>query len=1685
MSPPLRMTPFWGIMSEVGMHIMVRDSGRGVMSYMYPSIDSHSSHVGRAPSVVRLLCALAITLCAVFGMAARPAFAATDGSISLYNSAAGAAVYMDMMLHNGKGKEFADGEGISAGNNIYIVSGALGYPDLEAINNETMDPWKKSDPETPGWTTQLTMDEAKNSAIYAYSSFSGYGAAAPAIKAYGDFGCALGTLGLDSMAAGDGLTNPVRIVIGGLINGLYHLSNASDVIVDKIVDVMKFTNPFRLFGYVPENSDEWKTTNAVDTETMNVSGGGWERGNTVVTGSDVENGNIRSVGSGGDHGIVDAKSLFEVPGVSDIANQLIGIYRALYGLSAYVLIPLSVVITIATYLMGRASMGQNSSLVPKVRRYLIRVAFLVAGIPMLGLCYTATLNNLSDGNDSWVSGGLDTHYNMSDVVLHSFVDFGAWAERTNLAIDQGSKIVIEVDSNGDVADASWQHIADTAYAINSMLYANDASYGAAFSGGKEAKPADDGAYDYGYWVQELDGGSDKADQATREAQNAIVSYLLSSYMRGETYSAGAYASSLNSKVLSGQTNANDVYQFLWACANPETYAKNLATLATDSGASVEVKSMLSGGSAEYVASVKSNEALTKLRDELAKATDPDEFARIAKEILEKEKEAKQNTGAAGGNTEIKIAGHLFDNGSLALSNNRYYGDATYGLSDVGMYNYLNTDFHSSEFVVYSSSNSVNKQSHPAHYRVSLVGGAILGPIMAANAGLLMLAVAITGIVYGLGMLFSSIKRSFLLILSLPMAFTGMIRSIAHAILLALAMVCEILGTIFAYHLMKSLLISINKFISEGIVAKYLIGALGGGTGSGFGLVGALISYLVSCVFLIIYILLALRLRAAITNALTDMVSSILSRITDVNPGDVTSSGSSFVDSAVIGMASNPVGSLAGMTVAGTAVAGGMAAMGDNGDITLGGSTSSATAEGGDGADGGSNMLTGAYGSSGGIEDSDRQLSASIADGSASFGGDAYATDGSMNAAYASGGDGGDGSVGRASLAQANANAFGDGGAGGAGGTGAGGYGAGGDGVGGDGTMHGAVQGEGALASAVASAGYGLGGDAYSSGYGMGGAGGSGTGEGGAGGAGGAGEGGYGSASAAGAALSAAAFGSGVGGDAYGAGGAGGSGSGYGQGGDAAGGAGGIGYGAEGYGAGGVGANASMNQNLRMAAAGGDAVGVGVGGDGSALAAGASLASVAYGAGGAGGMGYGAGGAGGASQAAGGAGGVGLGASSVGGAASSMAEAEGLGIGGRSVATSGDAIGGVGGDGTSLANGAYVNANAVGGRGGDGTFRGTGGAYDRDLAAGGVSLDPRVEGLRGVSVQPLASAISGAPGANGAMSTGNVDLGASVPHFGSGTLAPNVPTAAQAAGQTTSERIREVQGRSEGHIGVGGPVSALSASIGSAHSDATIGGDVRSSGGVNAGGAASERRRDVRGSASALGNAVGAAGGAGVIAGRAGGAGGSSSSSASSVGAPGAPGAPGSSGGSGAAGAAGGSGMIEGGLRTPHVSVQSGPAGHGAAPLSAAAGIPGRPGTPGRDGASGGVGRSGASGTAISTSHGGSASFSHGASRSVASGTPAASSHGTTVVGLGHSASPGAPASPSAADRASRAHAASAERFSRAMGGTQPSKPKADGNRRRRGSEGTDLGEAVSGRGGAASKGVDTGSFSGHDPLGRR
>lgn len=231
-------------------------------------------------------------------------------------------------------------------------------------------------------------------------------------QAYAQYGHALNVLGLDSVGyENDGFVVIIRFIAGGLLYLAWGMALVVELLFALAGYILSVFNPFRWFG-------------------QSVMAG-WSLDGTTV----------------------GAPSSF----FSSLASTVTHWYEVLQGAGLFIVTVLFMASVGIALLTWRGTGSIKSSL----KKTVIRLLFLIAGIPVMGVLYTACLDalNLSNG-----AGGAPM---ANQVVGSTLIDFESWANKTRLALPSGDNITVTGDGTVSMSDTTpVRTIAHDVNAIN-------------------------------------------------------------------------------------------------------------------------------------------------------------------------------------------------------------------------------------------------------------------------------------------------------------------------------------------------------------------------------------------------------------------------------------------------------------------------------------------------------------------------------------------------------------------------------------------------------------------------------------------------------------------------------------------------------------------------------------------------------------------------------------------------------------------------------------------------------------------------------------------------------------------------------------------------------------------------------------------------------------------------------------------------------------------------------------------------------------------------------------------------------------------------------------------------------------------------------------------------------------------
>ena len=307
-------------------------------------------------------------------------------------------------------------------------------------------------------------------------SSSGHG-----FVAYTNYGRVLTDLGYDEV--GQSTTKAARLFTGGLLMIVYYMSVAVPFIFGYILDFLRAFNPFALLG--------------VTSTKLATYGGSLEA----------------------------------------LAGRFNDVYRALYDLSLFVMLPLMAAIGFGMALLSGRGAGQKASRV--IVEFVAKILLLMFAVPVIGAGYTHFLDEIDQMQVFGPAG-------INQMVYSELVDFQGWVHNTN--INPPDDIELKWEDN-DEAKLPKQGIRRGARKINVLAGHADA----AIQGGGRDDFLD------GYKENESSGmtlqlndytGYDVGKDANKYSEQILdVHNLMLRYTRADVYSASTYETEVKEVIM--------------------------------------------------------------------------------------------------------------------------------------------------------------------------------------------------------------------------------------------------------------------------------------------------------------------------------------------------------------------------------------------------------------------------------------------------------------------------------------------------------------------------------------------------------------------------------------------------------------------------------------------------------------------------------------------------------------------------------------------------------------------------------------------------------------------------------------------------------------------------------------------------------------------------------------------------------------------------------------------------------------------------------------------------------------------------------------------------------------------------------------------------------------------------------
>ena len=773
-------------------------------------------HTTRSRTVASIL-ALVTVLVALFAVfaCAPHAFAddeedAAKDDLSFYSAASSAATYYEKThMPNGdddeKASDWKDGGTLNAG----TAGGLLGFRD-QNYNKGVF-----------GLFSSFSSSDQSQSYDALDRNTSGNPATSKSDKAIADYaryGRALTQLNLDSTGSGL-INNIIRFIAGALMMVVYLVSALIGVLFGGVLTILSWFNPF---GWL---SDQAGCTGSPVSSTIESS----------TCSSNVFGAALQDQMGHPDHGI------------GSIISVISRAYNA-FSAIGWIMIPIFFAALFATIALNKISKTREQDpemrTSTRVKRVAIRVAFLTAGIPLLGMMYGSALdymkmNNTVTSNASYILGS-------------NYVDFENWAFKKRLALPDGTSLTVKTSTYDPGGSIVYNSQKTTPIRVLTRKINNDLGWQALMQDNDTSGRADDKDY--------------------TDMQRKSIS--------GEVDLLG------NTESTTGVTKAQE--NLKGALSTGVDLLMRYMTSSTVSGASYEtdVKANLAASGKEYDQNIQRGSFAT-LNKDIKLMKDVDRYFIDQKDSNDHSPFEQAEAGGAF----ILTNGHL--NSTRAGDTKPYTitydmaNGGTYGLSDMAMYNYLTTKFEPSQIIVYSSKKATSWFNSVSHHSVNQVGGNVVQQFMMyINTLVMLLAIAVIGVFYFMAIMINNIKRSFKLVMSSFTAALGSLKAIIRTIMLTLMLIIEIFGSMVLFSLVTMLIMSLGEIVDTTMGQKLMPN--GGATLDGPAMMILDIFMLfVNVVMMVCVIIMSIRIRKEFVQTVDASVAGIVDKVFG-SPGAVGS-----------------------------------------------------------------------------------------------------------------------------------------------------------------------------------------------------------------------------------------------------------------------------------------------------------------------------------------------------------------------------------------------------------------------------------------------------------------------------------------------------------------------------------------------------------------------------------------------------------------------------------------------------------------------------------------------------------------------------------------------------------------------------------------------------------------------------
>lgn len=598
------------------------------------------------------------------------------------------------------------------------------------------------------------------------------------IYTYARYGHLLSDLGLDETGNATG-SSSMRNMFGLFMQGTHATASFIPQVFDFSLDILKTLNPFQFFA------NDTNVKNAI-TNPNDIAGSTPKD----IFGDEVVDPDAHNV----DNPLKANQDLTNAS-AGGILKPVVDFVSDIYDLSQdfgmLTIIPLLVAILLFTIIMRS---GKNSGdTFGKIKTFVLRLTFIAVGVPLCGVLYTSVLNNISDVVQKSPAA--------SKLVACTFVDFQSWVQSSRLDLPGNVQLTSSGQSSndGDSVTAAGSANADTIRKLRNITFKiNEKIYNFGFDAnlGLSNNSHDyDAGTNAGIWNT---NGTLKADNSNATVEKQ-VNAMLARYRSGDFYQASAWETAVNGAITS---NHKDDLGATPSTANADSNANKVYGMYDETD---ECSDWLNRTIDDNKKILKGNMPASEPKYNWNK------FNIFSNGAL-KTTGVPKKSGKLSTEVDItyKSGGATWDAGKMADPENKG------GLSSISMYNYLSTSFDDSSISVYSAEKATSEYTKRAHYSVNLIGSGGLSTAYAVNCIACLFTFALIGLIYGFGMIIGNLKRGLNMIMQVPFAMMGAIRSAMQVVVYVFVMCIELIVTVFVYQFVCDLVVVFASVIETPI-----------------------------------------------------------------------------------------------------------------------------------------------------------------------------------------------------------------------------------------------------------------------------------------------------------------------------------------------------------------------------------------------------------------------------------------------------------------------------------------------------------------------------------------------------------------------------------------------------------------------------------------------------------------------------------------------------------------------------------------------------------------------------------------------------------------------------------------------------------------------------------------------------